>query len=103
MVWSKFMIEAHAGVPVARLPGSDLVAYLLAQPAPNTGSPFSGWGSFARAGSEEQAQNEAIARYCMIDRSPDCAQKAQEAAARQHTQPPQQRERRGFFQRLFGG
>jgi penicillin-binding protein 1A len=103
MVWSKFMIEAHAGVPVARLPGSDLVAYLLAQPAPNTGSPFPGWGSFARAGSEEQAQNEAIARYCMIDRSPNCAQKALEGGIAQQQPQPQRRERRGFFQRLFGG
>jgi penicillin-binding protein 1A len=101
MAWSKFMIEAHKGVPVAQLPGSDLVPYLLAQPAP--GAQFAGW-SFTEAGPEEQAANEAIARYCMLDRSPNCAQKARAAVAEQ----PEPRQNGlsgagGFFRLLFGG
>ena len=95
MIWSKFMIDAHSGVPVAQLPGADLVPYLLAQPAPGTG--FQGWG-FAQASADERAANEARALNCMINRGENCARLPASAVA----QPPQ-RERRGFFQRLFGG
>ncbi len=94
MVWSKFMNEAHAGVPVAQLPGSDLVQYLLAQPAP--GSSFQGWG-FAQATPSERAANEARALNCMINRGDNCAQLPSDAVIEPR------RERRGFFQRLFGG
>ncbi|MGH6926450.1 MAG: transglycosylase domain-containing protein [Propylenella sp.] len=95
LIWSKFMIEAHRGVPVAQLPGSDLVPYLLAQPAP--GSQFQGWGAFAQASPEEQAANDARMRNCILNRSANCAIEAPSMAQ------PQRRERRGFFQRLFGG
>jgi hypothetical protein len=40
-IWSKFMTAAHEGVPVAELPGTELVSYLLAQPAPGTEA--TGW------------------------------------------------------------
>ena len=42
MIWSKFMTRAHAGVPVAQLPGGELVPFLLAQPAPGAEG---GWGA----------------------------------------------------------
>jgi penicillin-binding protein 1A len=95
-IWSKFMVEAHRGVPVAQLPGADLVPYLLAQPAP--GSQFQGWG-FAEASPAEQADNEARMRNCILNRSADCALEAP-------TAQPQRRDRSGpggFFRRLFGG
>jgi penicillin-binding protein 1A len=98
MIWSKFMIEAHKGVPVAQLPGSDLVPYLLAQPAPG-GEGFRGWGSFAQVSPEEQAANEARMRNCMLNRSADCARQPPSGA-----QPPRvDRGAGGFFRRLFGG
>ena len=39
------MTKAHSGVPVAQLPGTEIVPYLLAQtpPTPENG----GWGNFA--------------------------------------------------------
>lgn len=99
MIWAKFMRDAHTGVPVAQLPGADLVPYLMAQPAP--GSQFSGWGAFARAATpEEQAANEARMRNCILNRSPDCARNVAPVVV-QPQQP--QRERGGFFRRLFGG
>ncbi len=108
-IWSKFMIQAHKGVPVAQLPGTDLVPYLLAQPAPGSEGQggFQGW-ALGSSSPEQRASNEAIARYCMLYRSPDCARKAQEAAAQQQLQPAPQPQQGaggpgGFFRRLFGG
>ena len=33
-IWAKFMTKAHEGVPVAQLPGTEIVPYLLAQTPP---------------------------------------------------------------------
>jgi penicillin-binding protein 1A len=87
MIWSGFMTEAHQGVPVAQLPGSDLVAYLLAQPPP--GGEASGW-NYGQAGPAEQAENEARMRDWILNRGDLPAAEPQ-------------RERPGFFRRLFGG
>ena len=89
-IWSKFMTRAHEGVPVARLPGADLVPYLLGQTVPGEGG---GWG-MAQASPEEQAANEARMREWILNRGVDGYPLP--AAA-----PPP--ERRGFFRRLFGG
>jgi penicillin-binding protein 1A len=88
-IWSKFMTKAHEGVPVAQLPGTDLIPTLLAQPAPGTDS---GWG-MAQVDPIEQADNEARMRDWILNRHDG----ARPAAA----QPSE--ERRGFFRRLFGG
>ncbi len=98
MIWAKFMVDAHSGVPVAQLPGADLVPYLLAQPAP--GSQFTGWGSFARAATpEEQAANDARMRNCILNRTADCARQPVAVQPR----APQREGSGGFFRRLFGG
>jgi len=87
-IWAKFMTKAHEGVPVAQLPGTEIVPYLLAQPAPGgEGAP---WG-FAAASPDEQVANEQRMRN-WIFRDNDGAQPQ-----------PAQVERRGFFRRLFGG
>jgi penicillin-binding protein 1A len=96
MVWSKFMTEAHKGVPVAQLPGSDLVPYLLAQPAPDSG--FRGWGSFAQVSPAEQADNDARMLNCILNRTADCAMQPPSGARPQRTDGGG-----GFFRRLFGG
>jgi penicillin-binding protein 1A len=88
-IWSKFMTVAHEGVPVAELPGSDLLPTLLAQPAPGSDT---GWG-FAHAGPAEQADNEARMREWILNRD----------AGPQPARARQSGERRGFFRRLFGG
>jgi penicillin-binding protein 1A len=97
MVWSKFMTEAHKGVPVAQLPGSDLVPYLLAQPAPGSG--FRGWGSFAQVSPAEQADNDARMRNCILNRTADCAMQPPSGGVR----PQRTDNGGGFFRRLFGG
>jgi penicillin-binding protein 1A len=91
-IWSKFMSQAHEGVPVAQLPGTELVAYLLSQPPRDAG----GWG-FAAVGPDEQAANEARMREMILNQGYDAdAQRAYEPR-------PAGGERRGFFGRLFGG
>jgi penicillin-binding protein 1A len=90
MVWSKFMTKAHDGVPVAQLPGTELVDYLLAQPAPGSQPP--GWG-VAQVSPQEQASNEARMRDWILNRG------AEGEGMPLEPQP----KRRGFFQRLFGG
>ena len=45
IIWSKFMSRAHEGVPVAQLPGTDLVAYLMSQPP--AGAVDQGFGEYA--------------------------------------------------------
>jgi penicillin-binding protein 1A len=88
MIWSKFMTRAHEGVPVAQLPGSDLVPTLLGQ-AP-TGQ---GWG-FAAASPQEQAANEARMREWILNRGSEQPQ----------YRPQDERGGPGgFFRRLFGG
>jgi hypothetical protein len=89
-IWSKFMTAAHDGVPVAELPGTDLLPMLLAQPAPGTES--GGWG-FAQASPTEQADNEARMREWILNRD----------ASPQPARARPSGERRGFFRRLFGG
>jgi len=84
MIWPSFMTEAHQGVPAAQLPGADLVAYLLGQPAPEAN-----W-TFGQVSPEEQGQNEDRMRDWILNRG------ELPAAA-------PQRERPGFFRRLFGG
>ena len=96
--WSQFMAEAHQGVPVAQLPGADLVPYLLAQPQMQPGFQFPGWGSLANVSPEEQAANEERMRNCILNRSADCTMEAPQVV-----QPQPQRRGGGFFERLFGG
>jgi penicillin-binding protein 1A len=88
-IWSKFMTKAHEGVPVAELPGTDLLPTLLARPAP---SAEGGWG-VAQVDPAEQADNEARMRDWILNRD------GGPQPARQHPAG----ERRGFFRRLFGG
>jgi penicillin-binding protein 1A len=90
-LWAKFMIGAHEGVPVAQLPGTEIVPYLLAQPAP--GGLSDPWGSFAAANPDEQRSNEQRSRNWIMRDGDDGGVQAQ----------PVQGERRGFFRRLFGG
>ena len=91
MIWSNFMTEAHEGVPVAQLPGADLVPYLLAQPAPGTGAGGS-WG-VSQVSQGERAANEARMREWILNRGDEG----------RPMQPPPPAERRGFFRRIFGG
>lgn len=84
------MTKAHEGVPVAQLPGAELVSYLLAQPAP--GAEPGGWG-FAAANPNEATANEQRMRNWIFRDGNDGGVQPQ----------PAQVERRGFFRRLFGG
>jgi penicillin-binding protein 1A len=90
-IWSSFMTKAHEGVPVAELPGTELIPTLLAQPAPDAGT--GGWG-VAQVDPIEQADNEARMRDWILNRdgSPQPVRQQQPVE-----------ERRGFFRRLFGG
>jgi penicillin-binding protein 1A len=90
-IWSKFMSHAHEGVPVAQLPGTELVAYLLSQPPRGEG-----WG-FAAISPDEQAANEARMREMILNQGYDAE------AQRAYEPRPAGGERRGFFSRLFGG
>jgi hypothetical protein len=88
------MTPAHQGVPVAQLPGTEIVPYLLAQTPPTEES--GGWGNFAanNPNPDEATSNEQRSRN-WIFRDNDAP-------------PPQQqvepvRQRGGFFKRLFGG
>jgi hypothetical protein len=83
MIWSRFMTEAHRGVQVAQLPGTDLVAYLLgSQPPP--GPPIG----------LAQADGDALQQWISQHGG---------AIAAPAPPPPAPTERRGFFRRLFGG
>jgi penicillin-binding protein 1A len=87
-IWSKFMTAAHEGVPVAELPGTELVSYLLAQPAPGTET--TGWSvaqAEGQAGTPTQADSD---RLQILGRVGEVRAQAQPVA-----------ERRGFFRRLF--
>jgi penicillin-binding protein 1A len=97
-IWSKFMTKAHQGVPVQQLPGTDLVAYLMAQPPPQAQSGFPGFAGYSSASPEEQAANEQRMRNCILNRRPGCA--TEPLAGEPQPQPAR---RRGFFERLFGG
>jgi penicillin-binding protein 1A len=103
-IWRKFMKTAHQGVPVQPLPGSDLIGYLMNQPQPGAqvSGGFGGFPGFGGANptTDEQAANEARARYCMINRGPNCARNAPVGPA---AAQPRREHRGGFFQRLFGG
>ncbi len=90
-IWAKFMTKAHEGVPVAQLPGTEIVPYLLAQPAP--GAEDGGWGGFAAANPDEAAANDQRMRNWIFRDGNDGGVQPQ----------PAQVERRGFFKRLFGG
>jgi penicillin-binding protein 1A len=72
-IWQAFMTKAHAGVPVAQLPGSDLMPYL--------------------AGAAAVASAEGVSR----------ARESRRVRTVQARARPQRvrRERRGFFRRLF--
>jgi penicillin-binding protein 1A len=87
MIWSNFMTGAHAGVPVAELPGGDLTAFLLAQPA--TGS--QDWTA-AQATANDRVANEATMREWILSGGEPVPQPAAAVPT----------ERRGFFRRLFG-
>lgn len=89
-IWSKFMTKAHEGVPVAQLPATELIDYLLAQPAPGTEA--SGWGvAQASPGMPGQGQpgQDAV------------AQNRIQILGRVDEVQPARQERRGFFRRLF--
>jgi penicillin-binding protein 1A len=91
-IWAKFMTKAHEGVPVAALPGVEIVPYLLAQTPPTEQS--GGWGNFAANNPDEAAANDQRMRsWIMRDGS--------DAASQQQVEPV--RQRGGFFRRLFGG
>jgi penicillin-binding protein 1A len=90
-IWSKFMTRAHEGVPIASLPGSELVPTLLAQPTPGS----DGWG-FAQASPEEQAANEQRMRDWILNRGDD-------QTPDYVPQPENRGGAGGFFRRLFGG
>ena len=86
------MTKAHEGVPVASLPGAEIVPYLLAQTPPSAES--GGWGNFAANNPDGASANEQRTRN-WIFRDND-------------NPPPQQQiepvnQRGGFFRRLFGG
>ena len=91
------MSRAHEGVPVAQLPGTELVAYLMAQPPVNAVDPS--YSEYAAVSPDEQAANEQRMREMILTQGYD-------AAAQQVYQPQpaaaQGGERRGFFGRLFG-
>jgi penicillin-binding protein 1A len=86
-IWQAFMTKAHEGVPVAQLPGTELMPMLAAAPAEQEG----GILGVARAGGSEAAQNEALMRNRLLNRGSEDVVVVQEAP----------RERRGFFRRLF--
>ena len=89
-IWSKFMTRAHEGVPIAALPGSELVPQLLAQPTPGS----DGW--FAQASPAEQSANEQRMRDWILNRGDD-------QTPDYVPQPPQGGGGGGgFFKRLFG-
>lgn len=91
-IWAKFMTKAHEGVPVAALPGSEIVPYLLAQTPPTEQQ--GGWGNFAANNPDEAAANDQRMRnWIMRD--------GDSPPPQQQIQPVQQRG--GFFRRLFGG
>jgi penicillin-binding protein 1A len=83
-IWSKFMTEAHQGVPVAALPGVEIMDYLLAQPAPGTEA-----GSWGVAQAAPAAAAAGAGGMQILGR-------VGEARAE-----PVRQERRGFFRRLF--
>jgi penicillin-binding protein 1A len=83
MIWAKFMTPAHKGVPMADLPGTDILPQLMAQ-----GDPNAGWGS----GGNERAENEQRMRDWILNRGSEGGQE----------RPVPARQERGFFQRLFG-
>ena len=85
IIWSKFMTPAHKGVPVAELPGADILPQLMAQ-----GDPYGG----RQNGGDERAANEQRMREWILNRGSE---------GRRVFRPVPARERRGFFQRLFGG
>ena len=76
---------------MAQLPGTEIVPYLLAQPAPDGLS--QPWGGFAAANPDEQSANEQRMRNWILRDGNDGGVQPQ----------PAQVERRGFFRRLFGG
>ena len=78
-IWSNFMTKAHQGVPVAQLPGTELIDYLLAQPAPGTDP--NGWGMADATPGQDGVQ--------ILGRVEDARPQ------------PAREERRGFFRRLF--
>jgi hypothetical protein len=86
------MKTAHQGVPVQQLPGTDLIGYLLGpqQPVAQAQWPGGGGGQQANGGPGDQGALDWLYRN---SGSPAPVQQA----------PPKKRERRGFFERLFGG
>jgi penicillin-binding protein 1A len=89
-IWSAFMSKAHQGVPVQQLPGTDLIAYLLGPQQPVAQAQWPG-GEGGQAALDERAANEQRMRNWLFQDN------------RPVEQAPPRRERRGFFQRLFGG
>jgi len=88
-IWANFMTRAHEGVPVAALPGADLLPALLGRPAPGAEGV-----AVAQAGGAEQARGERGVRRWILGGRPD-------RAARRVARAEGQGERRGFFKRLF--
>ena len=84
MIWAKFMTPAHKGVPMAELPGTDILPQLMAQ-----GDPNAGWGP---GGGGERVANEQRMRDWILNRGSEGGQQ----------RPVPARQERGFFQRLFG-
>jgi penicillin-binding protein 1A len=88
MIWSKFMTEAHQGVPPAPLPGSDLIASLLSQPVAGSDQ---GW-TFGQPNSAISDADRS--RMMSIERA---------SGGEGPPRPmPVNTDRRGFFSRLFG-
>ena len=95
-IWAKFMTKAHEGVPVAQLPGTEIVRL----PAGAAGARRTrGWGGFAAASPDEQAANEQRMRNWILRDGGD--------GPRQTPAPPQQggggERREASSRRLFGG
>jgi penicillin-binding protein 1A len=83
MIWSKFMTEAHEGVPVAELPGAEMMAALL-QPQEPVAQEQWGVTQAAQAAPVVVRERRGLFGRRIVERQP-------------------RRERRGFFRRMFGG
>jgi penicillin-binding protein 1A len=83
IIWSKFMTKAHEGVPVAELPGAEMIAALMQPQEPVAQE---GWGvtETAQAAPVVVRERRGLFGRRIVEREP-------------------RPERRGFFRRIFGG
>ena len=93
------MTKAHTGVPVAQLPGAEIVPYLLAQtpPTPENG----GWGNYAANNPDAKNPNAPAEMQSNDQRSRNWILHDNDSNAPAQVQPT--KSRGGFFKRLFGG